>query len=327
MDKSKISIIVPVYNTEEYLPKCLDNIIGQTYKNLEIILVNDGSTDNSLLIINEYAAKDSRIIVIDIDNGGLGRARNKGLDICTGDYIMFCDSDDWYDLDICENLINAIKLNDYDFAMCGIREINSKGKIIKKYFEFDNNLEVSRNELLNRYFTDHKLISSAVNKIYNKKLFINLRYPERMYYEDRYLSVDLFLYIERVIFTGKVMYNYYRRKGSISHNSFSNADIDYVNVLVRDKEILGYISEENKNNSKYYVADAVFGVIVNVLIIGRNKNKEKYNYLYDILKADYEKIENKKDKKYYKRYFTKSYLIYRIVKHFIGRILRYYNII
>jgi len=317
----KISIIIPVYNTEKYLPKCLDNIIGQTHTNLEIIIVNDGSTDNSIAIIKKYVAKDSRIIVIDIDNGGQGRARNKGLDICTGDYIMFCDSDDWYDLDICEHLINAINSGNFDFAMCGIREINSKGKEIQKFFDFTNNFKVTRNELLNKYFTDHKLLSSSVNKIYDKKIFYNLRFPEGIYYEDRYISVDLFLKIEKVLFTGKVKYNYYRRQGSISHNSFSKADIDYVNVMVRDKEMLGYISEENKIKSKYYVADAVTYMIIKLLIDGKNKNKESYNYLYDILKAEIEKMEEAKDKKYYNRYFNKSYLMYRVVRRLATRLL------
>jgi len=322
----KISIIVPIYNTEKYLPKCLNSIIGQTYTNLEIILVNDGSRDNSLSIIEEYAAKDSRIININIDNGGQGKARNKGLDIFTGDYIMFCDSDDWYDLDICEHLINSIKSGDYDFAMCGIRRIDYKGNEINKCFEYNNRFEVTKKELIKRYFIDDKLLSSPVNKIYKKKLFKNLRYPEGIFYEDRYLSVDLFLRTETVIFTGEVKYNYYIHRESTNNKPFSKADIDYVNVMIRDKEKLGDISEENKNNTKYYIADSVLKMIMKLIITDKNDNKESYNYLSDILKKEIEKMENVKDKKYYSKCFNNGYILYKKIRHFIGDILRYMNL-
>jgi len=319
----KISIIVPVYNTERYLQICLDNIIGQTHTNLEIILVNDGSTDNSLSIIKEYAAKDSRIMVIDIDNGGLGRARNKGLDVCTGDYIMFCDSDDWYDLDICEHLINAINSGNFDFAMCGIRTINDKGKELKRYFEYSNKIEISKNELLKRYFVDELLLSSSVNKIYTKRLFKGLRYPEGIFYEDRFISVDLFLRTETVIFTGKVKYNYYIRQGSITNKSFSKSDIDYVNVMIRDKEKLGDISEENKINSKYCVADSVSQRIIKLIKSGKNKNIESYNYLKNILKAEIAKMDDKNDKRYFNVYLNNSNIIYCKIRRFIWILLRF----
>jgi len=324
---NKISVIVPVFNTMKYLKKCLDSIIGQTYNNLEIIIINDGSTDNSLSIITEYAEKDKRIKIINTVNGGLSSARNKGLDICTGEYIMFCDSDDWYDLDMCENLIDAIKNDNFDFAMCGVRVINEKGKEIKKCFEYNNILELTKEELLNRYFTDDKLLSSAVNKIYKKEIFNGLRYPEGIYYEDRYISIDLFLKIKKVVFTGKVKYNYFIRQGSINNNPFSKADIDYVKVMIRDKEKLGDISEINKNNSKYYIADAVSTRIIKLLVTGKDNNKENYDYLSNILKTEISKMERLKDKKYYNRCFNSGYILYRKFRHFVADILRFMRII
>ena len=108
----KISVIIPVYNVEKYLKRCLDSVINQTYKNLEIILIDDGSTDKSGNICDEYAAKDKRIIVIHKENGGLSDARNKGLDICTGDYISFIDSDDWIENGFYEYVVNNVKDND-----------------------------------------------------------------------------------------------------------------------------------------------------------------------------------------------------------------------
>jgi glycosyltransferase involved in cell wall biosynthesis len=318
----KISIIVPVYNTAKYLPRCLNSIIGQTYTNLEIILVNDGSTDNSLMIIKEYAAKDTRINVIDINNGGQGRARNKGLDACTGDYIMFCDSDDWYDLDICEHLINALKSGDYDFAMCGIRRINGIGIVLKKYFEYNNMLEIQQDEILKRFFIDDKLLSQVCNKIYTKKLFDNLRYPEGIFYEDRFISVDLFLRTKTAIFTGKVKYNYFIRQGSTCNKPFSKADIDYVNVMIHDKEKLGDISEENKINSQYYIADAVSSVLIKLILSEKNKDKETYEYLCNMLQVEIAKMKDINDKKYYNKCFNNGYILYRRLKHFAGEILK-----
>ena len=118
MKNPKISIIIPVYNTQEYLPKCLDTLVNQTYSNLEIICVDDGSTDESLRILNEYAAKDSRIIVHSQKNGGASIARNYGLNIATGDYVSFIDSDDWVYLTLYQSFVDAISSADKIIDIC-----------------------------------------------------------------------------------------------------------------------------------------------------------------------------------------------------------------
>ena len=134
----KVSIIVPIYNVEKYLNNCLNSIVNQTYPNLEIILVNDGSTDSSLEIIQEYSKKYKNIICINIDNHGQGYARNVGLKKATGEYVMFIDSDDYVDLKIVEKLANSIK--DSDIAICNIyKVINYKNELFVNYHEFGNN--------------------------------------------------------------------------------------------------------------------------------------------------------------------------------------------
>ena len=149
---SKVSIIIPVYNVEKYLDKCLKSVLNQTYKNIEIIVINDGSTDNSLKICKKY--KDKRIVLIDKENGGVSSARNKGLELASGKYITFVDSDDWLELDAIENMVSFIEKENVDFVRfcyqtAGVRQ-NSVSEAENKYI----GSEISR-------FTE-KLISSEM---------------------------------------------------------------------------------------------------------------------------------------------------------------------
>ncbi|MGL5550350.1 MAG: glycosyltransferase family 2 protein [Culicoidibacterales bacterium] len=129
MNQPLVSVIVPVYNVAQYLPKCLDSIVNQTYRNLEIILVNDGSTDNSLEIIHEYAKKDSRIMVIDQENGGPSEARNNAIEQLNGQFILFVDSDDTIKPDYCVNLVDAIVKTNSDIVCCGYQDISKYGQV------------------------------------------------------------------------------------------------------------------------------------------------------------------------------------------------------
>ena len=129
---SLISVIVPIYNVEKYLQKCVDSIINQTYKNLEIILVDDGSPDNCPKMCDDYAEKDSRIKVVHKENGGLSDARNVGMEVATGEYVSFIDSDDYISLDFYETLLETIVDNDSDVVECGVVKFYENEKFIKK---------------------------------------------------------------------------------------------------------------------------------------------------------------------------------------------------
>ena len=120
---NKISVIIPVYNVEKYLRRCLESVINNTYTNLEIICINDGSSDNSLKILNEYAARDSRVVVFSKSNGGLSSARNKGIKKSTGEYITFIDSDDWVHPQFFEILIQSLQNDNTDAAICGFSQV------------------------------------------------------------------------------------------------------------------------------------------------------------------------------------------------------------
>lgn len=215
VNESKISVIVPVYNVAEYIPKCLDSLINQTYQNLEIICVNDGSKDNSLEILNEYEKKDKRIKVIDKENGGVSSARNAGLKVCRGDYITFVDSDDYLDLDVYEKSINRIKQENADvlFYTC-LCEPNGY-RVPLEYTTFTDPF----------YVLEYKCENCAVwNKIFKREHIIdnNILFAEDVSYGEDRLFLSMVLPHAKVITTlPEVRYHYVLRESSIE-NTYTN---------------------------------------------------------------------------------------------------------
>lgn len=220
----KISVIIPVYNVQDYLEECLLHVINQTYSNLEIIVVNDGSTDNSGKILAKYVDLDNRIIVINKKNGGLSSARNAGIDIATGEYLAFIDSDDYPDYDMFENLVKIIEKYKVDIAICSYyRNINEHYEGYDVYDEkiakIDALMEISKNG---------KFEAHAWNKIYKKELFENIRYPEGKLYEDIFTTYQLIDQIEYIGFTSQRLYYYRVNSESITNRNYKPKDIDLV---------------------------------------------------------------------------------------------------
>lgn len=200
----KISIIVPVYKVEKYIHKCIDSILNQTFKDFEIILVDDGSPDNCGKICDEYAQKDDRVVVIHKENCGVSSARNAGLDIARGEYIGFVDSDDYIEDDMYENLYNCSVLNNADISIIGVKEINELGMVLYEYIP--NKINFS--EILKR--------AHAWNKLFKRKLFFenNLFFIENKYYEDLELISKLFIKANKVCNVDEKCYIYLQRDGS-----------------------------------------------------------------------------------------------------------------
>ena len=196
MKQPLISVIIPVYGVEKYIAQCLESIINQTYKNLEIIVVNDGTKDRSAEIAKEYAAKDSRIKVYDFKNGGLSVARNRGLEIATGDYISYIDSDDWLDTKMYETLLEAAMKNDADMVKCGIIETNgvAEEKITFSDVKIINN---EQHKAFENYFNGI-LWTLAWNGLYKKELAKRVKFPDNVVHEDNYSS-GMFLYLAKKI--------------------------------------------------------------------------------------------------------------------------------
>ena len=207
MKQPLISVIIPVYGVEKYIAQCLESIINQTYKNLEIIVVNDGTKDRSAEIAKEYAAKDSRIKVYDFKNGGLSVARNRGLEIATGDYISYIDSDDWLDTKMYETLLEAAMKNEADMVKCGIIETNG---VAEEKITF-NDVKIINNEQHKAFenYYNGILWTLAWNGLYKKELAKKVMFPDNVVHEDNYSS-GMFLYLATKVIVIPFCGNYYR---------------------------------------------------------------------------------------------------------------------
>lgn len=215
MSASLVSVIVPVYNVEPYLQRCLDSIVNQTYTNLEIILVDDGSLDNCPRICDENAAKDNRIKVIHKKNGGLSDARNTGLDICKGEYISFVDSDDWLDEKYIDTLLNLAIKSNADIAIGEHKRIySSKPFFVKNEKETEQTL--STQEALNILFKrSHLSFILSWGKIYRRFLFNNIRFPQGKFHEDEFTTYLILYNAKKIAYTSETLYYYFQRINSI----------------------------------------------------------------------------------------------------------------
>ncbi len=245
-EKALISIIIPVYKVEKYLEKCIQSVINQTYENLQIILVDDGSPDNCGKICDEYAKKDHRIEVIHKSNGGLSDARNKGLEIAKGEYIGFVDSDDYIESDMYEVLYNLLKQYNVDVSICNFYTV-SQGKIAIK--NADNGIkEYNRIEILKEILLDNDIQSYAWNKLYKRELFGEIKYPVGKKYEDIGTTFYLLEKCNKVVVTGKPEYYYINRQGSIVNNVTESTITDYIELIMQRYD---YIEENIKELSSY----------------------------------------------------------------------------
>lgn len=210
----KISIIVPVYNSEKFLEKCINSIINQTLKDIEIIFINDGSTDKSLDILKSYELKDSRIKVLSQNNTGPSCARNNGLKIAKGEYVGFVDSDDWIDLDFYEKLYITAKKYDADISVAGIKRHRS--------YKWKYHLKIEKEEFtndINRKFLlcDVPDKCYPVNKIYkvSKLNQYNILFEPGVYFEDRFFTAQVLVYLDSLVSVPDVYYNYWTNPNSI----------------------------------------------------------------------------------------------------------------
>ncbi len=241
-----VSIIIPVYNVEEYVAECIESVINQTYKNLEIIIVNDGSTDNSLLICETYAKQDIRIKIIDKKNGGISSARNAGLENATGEYIGFVDSDDYIAEDMYERLVGACINNNAKASVChavtftdGSKPFINTGFIKKDYCTTD----------IKQIFSNTLIMSQSLcNKLFKKSLFKNISFPLNKVDEDGYVVYDLLYRAKKVAYVALGGYFYRRRENSYTTRKYVKQDADFfvcnVRTYYRIKKIIPSLWDE-----------------------------------------------------------------------------------
>ena len=231
-----ISVIIPVFNIENYIAKCIESVMDQSYSNLEIIIIDDGSTDGSSKICDEYSKKDGRIQVIHQKNVGLSGARNNGIKLSKGDYIAFLDGDDYIEKDMYELLYKNIKSNNADISICEyvFNDDNTKFKGKKHEINIFNNQEAIR-----RLLYDEEINSYAWNKLYSRKLFENIKYPLGKKFEDigtTYLLIDK---AKKIIYDNSTKYHYIVRTNSITKTYSSSNLNDYMEMV---NNMLNYIA-------------------------------------------------------------------------------------
>lgn len=277
---AKVSIIVPVYNVEKYLRKCLDSLINQTLKNIEIICINDGSTDKSLEILEEYKNRDSRIILLNQENSGQSIARNNGIKKATGEYIGFVDPDDWVDLDYYEKLYNTANTNDADIAVGGIIRVTGIKK--KKFLNFEKET-ITDNTNLKFELCDVPEKSYVCNKIYKTQKLkeINLKFEEGRIFEDCIFTPQALLFLGKMVTVPNIYYYYLRRGNSTvkQRSEKANADNVYAHKKAND-----FIKEHNIDISSHEPKTYRFKIFGVTIFKIRQKGKKKQYALFNIIK-------------------------------------------
>ena len=256
-----ISIIVPIYNVEKYLRRCIDSIINQTYKNLEVILIDDGSPDNCGKICDEYAQSDPRIKVIHKANGGLSDARNTGIDAACGQYIFFLDSDDWIDCKCIEKLNNLIKTRDADIAMCDFLPVFSE-KIEQINTDYDI-YEYTNLEALSEYIgKNYVQMVISWGKLFNKNLFADVRFPKGKYHEDEFTTHQLIYKSKKIVFTTEKLYFYLKRSDSITGSGYNlKKELDFLEAYEKRAKFFRLIglhdisAQTYKRLFRYYISN------------------------------------------------------------------------
>ena len=284
MEDYKVSVIVAAYNIEDYIVKCLESIANQTYKNLEVIVVDDGSNDNTGKLADEFAENDNRFIVIHKENGGVSSARNKGIDVASGDFIGFVDGDDTIEVDMYEMLVNNAIKYDADISHCGYKVIESNKETL--FYDTKQIIIQDRKKGLVDLFEGTIIEPSLCNKIFKRSLVKEVRLDESIKInEDLYFNVVLFDKSNKSVFEDKPKYYYMKRQNSATTSSINN-----VRRITDPLKVYEMIVD-------FYKKDAEILPYAKKMQIGRNINI--YNLLTFEKKTEFKKLK-KEIRKYIK---------------------------
>lgn len=323
MNQPLITVIVPVYKAEAYLEKCVNSIKNQTYKNLEIILVDDGSPDNCGAMCDRYALEDSRIRVFHKENGGQSSARNLGLDNATGEYIGFVDSDDWIEPNMYEHLYELIFKNNAQIAVCGLQCDYIDGKIVyfNQQYPAHKNIQIfSKIDALRELTISRKITNSPCDKLFSRYIFENIRMREGTVYEDFEIMPSCIEKAEVIVYDPIPLYHYIMTqnsttRGTISSKRFSEAEISR-NIIEHYKS--------NYPELYNYVLARHIEICLNIIYESSNFDEFKKNR-EDLINE----LRNKKFKKAFKLLNKKNkikYLLFSInVNLFIMLMAKYHE--
>ncbi|MCI6652054.1 MAG: glycosyltransferase [Ruminococcus sp.] len=314
MQKDVITVVLPIYNVEKYLDRCLDRIVNQTYKNLEIILVDDGATDNCPSMCDEWAKKDSRIKVIHKKNAGLGMARNTGIENATGEYICFFDSDDYVDFDALEKCYNALKKEDADVVCFGRKNIDRNGNESGRLVPDVDKYVYSGDEVLEEFLPiliapdpvsgrDSKLRMNAWSTVYSLKTIKDANWEfvseRKIISEDVYSLLSFYKYVNRVVVLPEALYCYCENETSLTRtyreDRYEKIKIFY-NESVKLAESLGYGDDIKHRISHPYLSNTI-AALKQEVAAGKDKKSAIKRIKYigddDVLQAVLK--SNKKD--------------------------------
>ena len=306
----KISVIVPVYNIEQYLPRCLDSILSQTHRNLEILIVDDGSTDNSSYVIRQYAKKDKRIIPIFKKNTGVSDTRNTALDKATGDYIGFVDGDDYIEPDMFEILLNNALKYKADISHCGYQMVFPSR--VDYYFNTGTIMEQDNRKGLRDLMTGNNLVEPGIwNKLYTKEVIGKTRMPSDIKINEDYLfNVEVFRKSKKSIYEDKPLYHYILRKNSAATSKITEKKL-FDGITVRERIVRLF---ENNDEEFYHIA--LSGLLTNNINLYRTlvtqKEAKPFSDKKSKVKSDIKKqyVQAKKCGILTKRMKADSFLIF-----------------
>lgn len=268
-----ITIIVPVYKVEDYLDKCVNSLLNQTYKNLEIILVDDGSPDRCGEMCDEYAKIDNRVKVIHKENGGLSDARNAGIEVANGQYLAFLDSDDWVHEEFVEKLYRLIKETESNLAICNF--VKTSGEDITPDFSDVEIHELSNIEALEKLAGEFYLqFVVAWGKLYHKDLFDLVRYPVGKVHEDEYVAHKILYKTNKVVYTTEQLVYYRQRQDSITGSGYKIKNrIDALEALMERADFYGDIGLDKARDEIYKGVFFIYKQIIEY----NDKNNEFVN--------------------------------------------------
>lgn len=284
-EKYKLSVIVPVYNVEKYLKRCVDSILRQNYENMEVLLIDDGSTDKSGQICDEIANNSEKIKVIHQENKGLSEARNAGIDLAKGDYILFIDSDDFIEDEAVSELMSICNEKQVDVAVCHQQDdyeniVRSLTKNIETFF-------CTGKEALAFMLEGIKIPGTACAKIIKKEITNGIKFPAGRTYEDAFFNTDLFLKADTVYCTTAPYYHYWHREGSITTVSFSDKNFDVIDAYTLNlKKVRAEVPQlEALALFRYYWSYCV--VLDKMLMTDNFKTLDRYDEIKSFIKKNW----------------------------------------
>jgi glycosyltransferase involved in cell wall biosynthesis len=275
-----ISIIVPVYNVEKYLDKCVKSLLNQTYNNIEVILIDDGSTDSCYVMCDDYAKNDQRVKVIHKPNGGLSDARNTGMLEAIGEYLLFVDSDDYIDLDSCERFINVLADNSPDILAANAKKINNQKVFIMQHYSKTAGEMVNGKQYLKDELKHGTMYMAACLNLYRRTFLLNneLKFKVGLLHEDELFTPQAFLQAANVIGTDIVFYNYLIREGSITNTKNKIKNASHLLQTCNELENLYNLIEDDE--LRILLNDNLVNIFLNTYQV-TGIHQKKYSHMFD----------------------------------------------